>query len=51
MKLDESQCLRGNECKLLDKSLLSGFKNIYKYICIKFLNIDILVNYGFNIQN
>lgn len=40
MKSDKSQCLRGNESKLLGKSLHWSFESF----CNKFLNIDKLFN-------
>lgn len=39
------------ESKQMAKSLHSVFESFYNYFCNKFLNIDILVNYGSNIQN
>lgn len=46
MKLDKSQCLRGNESKLLAKSLHWVLEIIYGQILNIFLKIDIIVKCG-----
>ncbi len=46
MKLDGSQCLSGNESKLLAKSLHWDFQKNYGQILNIFLNIDITVKCG-----
>lgn len=50
MKLDGSQYLRGNESKLISKSLHWIFEIIYGQILNIFLNIDIIIKSGIHIE-
>lgn len=50
IKSDKSQCLRGNESKLLSKSLHWILGIIYGQILNIFLNIDIIIKSGIHIE-